>query len=457
MQDQTSQNQDHTTDSLSQRRALLAGIGGLAAGALLAGKAHAGPLSPPTGPIAPTPGPEPRIPINQTNTPGNSAATFRITQPGSYYFTGDVTGQAGKAGILIDSNNVTLDLMGFQLRGVPGSTSGIVMNNFLNGVTIRNGTISNWGRQGIVASIDSGAIEQIHAFNNGGWGIDNQLGRCVRVSDCSIYNNGDSSLNEGGMRTGETSIVIACAVHSNAGTGIQVGTNSTIHNCLAKDNLRFGILAETGCTISYCSAIGNAADGFRAARGSRIDSCAADNNSVTGIFMNENCAVSKCTANSNGGIGIITFEGCTITECSLNENLSGGISTASRCLITGCSSNSNNGDGISASGGSTLITGNTCNYNRSNSSSASGIRISGSRCRVEKNNCTNNQIGIACVNSGSILIGNSCSSNDQNWNIVDHNRYGPIINITSPGTPAVTGNSASSTLASTDPHANFSF
>jgi hypothetical protein len=79
-QDQTDQNP--TPNLPTDRRALLAGIGGLAAGAFIAGKANAGPLSPPAGPIAPTPGPEPRIAINAVNTPGDANSLYKITQPG---------------------------------------------------------------------------------------------------------------------------------------------------------------------------------------------------------------------------------------------------------------------------------------------------------------------------------------------------------------------------------------
>lgn len=137
------ENASDPESTFSQRRAMLAGLGGLAAGAFMARSAQAGPLNPAPGPIASTPGPEPRIPVNQENTPGNSANTFVISQPGSYYLTGNVLGEAGKNGIRITSSNVTLDLMGFECRGVTGSLTGIYMAVFRRGITIRNGTVCN--------------------------------------------------------------------------------------------------------------------------------------------------------------------------------------------------------------------------------------------------------------------------------------------------------------------------
>ncbi|MFN9976214.1 MAG: hypothetical protein ACK58T_40580, partial [Phycisphaerae bacterium] len=122
----------HGASLAPDRRALLAGIGGLAAGALLVGSnaAHAGPLNPPAGPIASTGKTltevEPRIAINSTNTPGSSATSsiFRITQPGSYYLTGNVVGLAGRHGIEIAASSVTLDLGGFTVDGTASGSGG---------------------------------------------------------------------------------------------------------------------------------------------------------------------------------------------------------------------------------------------------------------------------------------------------------------------------------------------
>ena len=81
---------------------------------LLTTPAIAGDLNPPTGAPAPTMKTltevEPRTPVNAANTPGDATAVFRITQHGSYYLTGNIMGEAGKSGVVIDSDDVTLDL-----------------------------------------------------------------------------------------------------------------------------------------------------------------------------------------------------------------------------------------------------------------------------------------------------------------------------------------------------------
>ena len=58
--------------------------------------------------------------ISDTNTPGDSTDTYVISSPGSYYLTDNLNGTSGKNGILINSNDVTIDLNGFVIIcGVP--------------------------------------------------------------------------------------------------------------------------------------------------------------------------------------------------------------------------------------------------------------------------------------------------------------------------------------------------
>jgi len=51
---------------------------------------------------------EPRILISSTTTPGDADSVFKITQPGSYYLGQNVVGVAGKSGIELTANHVTI-------------------------------------------------------------------------------------------------------------------------------------------------------------------------------------------------------------------------------------------------------------------------------------------------------------------------------------------------------------
>jgi hypothetical protein len=63
--------------------------------------------------------------VDPGTTPGNQNAVRVITQPGSYYLTGNITVPAGKSGVVFAARNVTLDLNGFTITGQPGSIDGV--------------------------------------------------------------------------------------------------------------------------------------------------------------------------------------------------------------------------------------------------------------------------------------------------------------------------------------------
>lgn len=267
-----------------------------------AGVLFAGPLNPPVGPIAPTPGPEPRIAINATNTPGDSDATpslFKITQPGSYYLTGNIAGVAGRHGIEIAASGVTLDLNGFDLVGLPGMGffDGVVatVDNSTD-ICIRNGSVRNWGDDGI----DLGSAAAINS----------------RVTDVRASGNVD--------------------------IGIDVDVNGTVTGCSASANGGLGIRVGNGCTITACSTFSNVGPGIGTGAGSTI----------TG-----------CSANANGSIGIVTSGGCTITQCTARANGGDGIRVSSGCVVLAntCANNgTGDGAGIRATGNDNRIEGNNC-------------------------------------------------------------------------------------------------
>ncbi len=196
--------------------------------ALLAavGLSLAGPLTPPSGPITSTyktlVDVEPRIAITAANTPGDATNLYRITQPGSYYLTGNIVGGPSRSGIAILASNVTLDLMGFTVQGVTGSLSGITTGGTeLNNLTVRNGIIIGWGADGLDlgnagAGGRGGAVEGIHSSANGGLGI--RPNSHSTVSDCTaIGNAGD------GIYAFFACTITRCISSYNSGDGFEIG------------------------------------------------------------------------------------------------------------------------------------------------------------------------------------------------------------------------------------------
>src|SRR3954471_5692277 len=160
-----------------------------------------GPLTPP-GPPTPTiktlDQVEPRIDVLKL--PGDGANKYIISQSGSYYLSGNITGDAFKTGIFVNASGVTMDLNGFTIRGVPNAFSGILCGSGVSRIAIVNGTIANWPLDG----------------------IDGGLSLSMRLEKLTATANGNSSIRAG-IRTGQAAVVRDCVAMSNTGHGFRSG------------------------------------------------------------------------------------------------------------------------------------------------------------------------------------------------------------------------------------------
>jgi parallel beta-helix repeat protein len=279
----------------------LAGVALLITGAVL----YAGPLTPPAGPVSSTyktlTEVEPRTIINSINTPGDADSLFRITQPGSYYLARGITGVVGKHGIEIASSGVTIDLNGFDLVGVPamGAFDGVsVTVASLTDIAVVNGSIRNWGDEGV----DLGSTAAVNC-------------RIERV-----------------------------LVSGNTGNGIYVGTGGTVSNCRAYDNAGQGIATQFGCTVSNCSVYQNTGSGINTDQGGKVMDCVAFSNGAFGITVGTGSIVADCVARSNTVDGIRCSSSCLISGNACSGNGAGG----------------GDGAGIHATNNDNRIEGNNC-------------------------------------------------------------------------------------------------
>ena len=82
------------------------------------------------------------IPVRATPGTRIDRLPYTITAPGYYYLTRNLT-SSGSDGITVNVANVTIDLMGFNLRGpANNSYAGIIILG--QNVEVRNGTVSGW-------------------------------------------------------------------------------------------------------------------------------------------------------------------------------------------------------------------------------------------------------------------------------------------------------------------------
>lgn len=427
----------------------------LMGGLCLAPCAFAGPITPPPGPVVGTHKTlteiEPRTAINATNTPGDSDSTpsvFKITEPGSYYLTGNVTVASGRSGIEIDASNVTVDLMGFRLLGQLGSEHGILVQGTETNVTIRNGSVRSFG----------------------GDGLSGLNGDAMRVSDFTAVN-----CNGRGVAVGQGSVLINIVADSNIGTGITALTEATIVSCTSRDNQQSGFRVDGDGTITGCTAVGNVGDGIEAGAYSTIHACSASDNGQDGISASNATTITGCTAASNGGDGFeLVGGGSLVAECAAKGNqdngiqcqtgelvsncvvsLSGndGIVAGSGSIVEGCVVDSSGGDGIVV-GNDCTIRGNVCDGNGVDGLSA-GIRVSSGDNVIDGNQCTDNDYGLEVVAAGNLIIRNFCAGNTTlNWSLVANNK---CLVVSAANAGAISGNSGGVSPGSTNPWANFTY
>ncbi len=156
---------------------------------------------------------------------------YTINSPGFYYITSNLSCEAKLNGITVNSDNVTIDLMGFRLT-TGSSNKGVYMSGRKN-VEIRNGTLQGW----IYAihedneSARNHRVINVRALGNGNGiileGVSHLVKGCL-VSDCNLASSS-------GILTGASSTISGNQLYNCTGWGIK-GTNclisdNTLHDC----------------------------------------------------------------------------------------------------------------------------------------------------------------------------------------------------------------------------------
>ena len=206
----------------------------------------AGQLEPPPWPVTPTGRFGPRIDV--LSLPGDATATRVISQPGSYYLSGELDGAAGKTGIRIDANFVNLDLGGnFVIYNPAGTLDGILVNSG-DMVSISNGSVFGFGGSGIKIIAGSNfTIRDVTVQGCSRWGMDFNsapVPRNLTVVDCFVRLN-----TLGGIAADSSLSVSNTQVTQNSGIGIFVNNVGNIFNNVVRNNSGAGISCNTQCLI----------------------------------------------------------------------------------------------------------------------------------------------------------------------------------------------------------------
>jgi parallel beta-helix repeat protein len=341
--------------------------------------------------------------IEVNSLPGDGNAVFVISQPGSYCLQSNVVGVAGKNGIRIDADNVTLDLAGFAVLGVGNSLNGIKINGHFH-IVIRNGSISGWS----------------------GHGLEGTNGALSRIEDLRTDANGQN-----GLVINSGSEVNNCVAAQNTGVGIAVSNNVLVTGCVSSLNGGHGFGLGTACTIKSCLAFGNTGAGITTGGVNYLTviDCNANTNTGGGIAARARAFITSSTAEGNGVVGISAGASSTISNCHASGNTGDGIIASNGSAVTGCIASANTGDGIEVDNLS-RVEGNTCEENGVEAANGAGVHVTGRANRVDGNTVTRNDRGIDVDSGGNLVVRNDASLNPMNYDIVPGNADA---NVASPG------------------------
>ncbi len=414
-----------------------------------------GSLTPPGGP-APTMKTlaqvEPRTPL--------ASLPVTITNAGSYYLTTNLVGVSGQNGINLNTDDVTLDLNGFALIGVPGSLNGINAASARRNLAVRNGIVRGWGQAAIslqtaensqfdslrIASNGSGLLvgnqcqvrNCLATFNTNTAGI--SVGNGALVQDCTVVSNAFRGILAGNDCRIVDNTVLANATGGN--DGIATGRGALVQNCVASRNGSSagtqggGIAVDVGSTIIGCITISNAVEGMFVQFDSVVkDSTARDN--LIGISTLGGATIQGCTVALNGNMGIWDKGGSVIANCTVTENGLGIVAT-NQTMVRECVVAWSNGDGILVHEGCQVVE-NNCHDNL-----GAGIRAISSDNRIDRNLSTRNNYGIRVSETFNLVLHNQASNNTTNFNVVGTNALGTVESNLTMNT-------------NKNPHANFAF
>ena len=377
---------------------------------------------------------EPRIDL--LNAPATAVDTnstdynFIINQPGSYYLSANLL-VTKTNGIQINAEGVTLDLNGFEISRASGAGgAGVDILATGHRASVRNGSIKGFG-----------------------YGIRTVASVTGYPRNCAFRDLAVSFCTNTGIFAGESAVLESCRAHDNSGfAGILAHTGSSLSNCTASNNSASNaIFANGGSSLNNCTAASNTGTyAFYIGTGSSLTNCSAlSNQSSAGssaAFRTEaGCTISHCTASYTAN-----------TTATATPTTGMGFDISANSIVENCNASSNKGDGIHILS-ETVARDNICSGNGSGAGNGAGIHAIAFGNRIEGNNLTGNDRGLDVDNIANIITRNTARGNTTNYDIVANNFFGAIVDRTSGVALPVTGNSAPTSIGTTDPWANIAY
>lgn len=326
---------------------------------------------------------------------GDADSAHLISQPGSYYLTGNITVLSAKNGIKITASDVTLDLNGFTVSGTTAALSGITSPYLsVSNITILNGKMTGWlndNKYAIELFGRDAHVENIHISSCYNGIIAGQGARVIRCNISMIMGKFGIFLNA------FATLVSDCVVHDMTSTvasgtstyGIKATTVTRCHvyDAQSSGDGMIGIDAEQ-VTDCYVKEINSSAGGFLSTY------------YIIGDYVS-GCFVEQATLPTGNAYQTIGISGNVVTNCIINKlqsNANGYVKGILGSRVTNCSVKA-----VNSSAGANVIgvegiwlPGQPDGTTQETALNISGCSISGIKGR-----------GISCLGSGCCLIENN--------------------------------------------------
>jgi hypothetical protein len=329
---------------------------------------------------------EARTPIPKTSAIPIAGPHFIISQPGSYYLTGNIT-VSSEDGIRVASDDVTLDLNGFTIRSTLEDVdigAGIRVLGLRSNLSVRNGCIVS----GSIVPENAATIEAV-GFVNGIGPLNEISDRISQLTVTDVQVRGVASI---GILGQVQSTLTRCGADSCGEIGL---VGDIVRDCTAARVGSIGILAGNA-TNSSAASFGGIGFYIR----ENANNCHGSGTTGTGLQVVGNA--SQCSGSSTQDIGLMC-QGNASDCTGKSEGLNGwGLFCGGNA--TNCHGRGENNSGL------------YCEYNATNCTGRSiTAGATGLDCRGNATNCTGlsgpaaNGIGLRVLGNATNCYGLSLS------------------------------------------------
>lgn len=261
-----------------------------------------------------------------------------ISKPGVWILQEDVTLTNGSS-VTINTSDVTFDMNGHTIDGANVNSAGIQCHTADN-IAVINGTLKNFGQDGLIAESVTGLIVQkVVVINPSNRGIVIQNSQNVVIDTSAVIASGSTGIS---VLNSTIVDITHCYVNNSRASGIAADENSSqfgISGTIVAGSVAIGYQINAAGSILYGSyAVKNNVGCSISAQDCQITGCNVNTNTLQGILVNNNnTLLDSSLVQANGGDGIQIAQsvvGCVIKDCTITDNRGYGIRAQSTLSAT---------------------------------------------------------------------------------------------------------------------------